>query len=55
MNNKNLIDFLNNLIENPKVKEIQILGWKECGEWAGENPMPIINLKLKDNVSENSN
>lgn len=34
----------NHVNPNNPVKSIEITSWQECGEWAGEDPRPILKV-----------
>lgn len=47
MSNSELKDFLKDLLNNLEIKSIEIIDWKEMGEYSGEKPLPIIKITKK--------
>jgi hypothetical protein len=42
-------EFINKNSEDFNI-EINVTDWKECGEFNGEDPRPIFNIKLTEKV-----
>lgn len=40
-----VLDEISKIIANPKVISVEIKDWKECGEFSGEDPRPILKIK----------
>lgn len=40
-----VLDELNKIISNPNIVSVEIKDWKECGEFNGEDPRPILKIK----------
>lgn len=51
MKNTHLHILLRDLISDPMVKKISITDWKECGEYSGQDPRPIIEIEKWDNLT----
>jgi len=45
---KQLQEFINSNKEN-NIK-IEIVDWKECGEYPGEDPRPILKIELNERI-----
>lgn len=40
-------EFINELLKDGRIKSIQITGWKECGEFDGDDPRPTLQIETR--------